>query len=242
MCSLMYLEVFRSCKNFSTTRKRARKRLFSRVYSYVVDKLVFRLEGSSVTRAALPEAGVGSALGPADVLDSEVGDDLVHAREELVADLPRRRLLGVEPLAAHVAAGRRANIAQEGVRRVRMRHQRGGAALVVHVASPVPALLQRLLRKQLSAGGVLAQVAWLVRVQRVVLVVWRRRGWWRRGPAVSAAAATARLLPGHLDAVGGEVGMVGVEEGVHRGGGRSRRIAPFARHHPRGGCTPLYSV
>lgn len=107
------------------------------------------------------------------------------------------------------------------------------------VTSPIPALFQRLLREELAAAAVLAQVPGLVGVQRVRLVVRRvvRRGRVWRGGAVLRAHA-APWLRRHLQAIGRQVCMVGLEESIHGGGGRRRRIAPFARHHPRGGVIP----
>lgn len=241
MRSFVYLEVFRSRKNFPAAGEGARERLFSSVHTDVVHQFVLRLEGTSVPRTALPETGVRGALRPADVLHRQVRHYLVHAGEQLVAHLPGRRLVGVLPLAAHVPPRRRAHVAQEGVRRVRMAvgHQRRGA-LVVHVTAPVPALLYRLLREQLATAAVFAQVAVLVRVQRVGLVVrgvvrrWRRM--WRRGCVLRPRPAPP--LRGHLQAIGREVSVVRLQERVHGGGGRRRRIAPFARHHPRGGRGP----
>lgn len=241
MGPLVYLEILRPSKHFPAPRKRTRKRLLSSVHSYMVHQLIFRFERPAVSRAALPKTGVRRALGPADVFHGKMRHDLVHAGEQFVAQLARRRLLRVEPLAAHVAPRRRAHVAQEGVRgvRVSVRHQRRRAALVVHVTAPVPALLQRLLREQLAAGAVLAQVAGLVRVQWVRLVVRRVVRWRvRRSRAVLRAHAACRLR-GHLQPVGCQVRVVRFEEGVHGGGGRRRRIAPFTRHHPRGGVAPL---
>lgn len=206
------------------------------MHADVIHKFVFRLERTAVSRATLPEARVGRTLWPPDVLDGQVGHYFVHTREQFVAHFPGWRLFGVEPLTAHVAARGRADVAQEGVRRVRVGvgHERRCGALVV----VVPALLERLLREQLAAAAVLAQVAGLVGVQRVGLVVrrvvWRRV---RRGGAVLPDAAPR--LWRHLQPVRGEMRVVGLEEGVHGGGGRRRRIAPFARHHPRGGDSPL---
>lgn len=126
--------------------------------------------------------------------------------------------------------------------RVSVRDERGRSALVVHVSAPVPALFQWLLGEQLAAATVVSQVARLVGVQGVGLVVrWVVRGRVRCGRAVLGADAAARLGR-HLQPVGGEVRVVGLQESVHGGGGRHRRIAPFARHHPRGGIYPLVTM
>lgn len=241
MCPLVYFEVFRSREHFAATRKRAGEWFLSRVHSDMVHQLVLRFKRPPVPRAALPEACVRCAFRPSDVFYCEVRYDLVHTGEQFVAHFARRRLLGVEPLAAHVTSRRGAHVPQEGMRGVRVcvRHERWRPALVVDVTAPLPALLERLLRKQLAAGAVLAQVAGLVGVQRVGLVVRRVVRWrMRRGGAMLWPHAATRLGR-HLQPVRGEMRMVGFEEGVHGGGGRRRRIAPFARHHPRGGGCPL---
>lgn len=219
MRPLVDLEVLGAGEDLPAAGEGAGEGLLARVHADVVDQLVLGLEGAAVARAALPEAGVRGALRAAHVLHGEVRHDLVHGGEQLVAHLARRRLLGVEPLAAHVAARRRAHVAQEGVRRGGAQRRR-----LVGRLAPLPALLQPLLREQLAARAVVAQVAGLVGVQRVGLRVVRRGR--RRG------ARRARLLRRHLEPVGREVRMVGLEECVH-GGGRRRRIAPVARHHPR---------
>lgn len=214
------------------------------MHANVIHKFVFRLERAAVSRATLPEARVCRTLGPSDMLHGEVRHDFVHTREQFVAHFPRRWLLGIEPLTAHVAARRRAHITKEGVWRVGVGvgHERRCGALVVHVAAPVPALLDGLLGEQLAAAAVLAEVAGLVGVQRIGLVVRgvvrRRVG---RGGAMLRPDAAPRLRR-HLQPVGGEMCVVCLEEGVHGGGGRRRRIAPFARHHPRGGSAPLMKL
>lgn len=198
MCSFVNFQVFRSGKYFPAAGEWARKGFFSCVNSNMIHQLVFRFEGSSVSRAALPKARVSRALGPPDVFHSEVRDDFVHAREQFVAHLFRRRLIRVQPLTAHVATRRRAHVAQECMRRMRMRvwHQRRCATLVVHVAAPLPTLVQRLLRKQFAATTIVTQIASrLVRVQRIGLVVRRvvRRRMWRGSSAMLRTHAATRL-------------------------------------------------
>ena len=68
MCSFVNLKVFRSGEDFSTSRERAREWLLSSMNSNVVDQLVLRFEGFSVTGTILPEAGVVGLLGTSDVL------------------------------------------------------------------------------------------------------------------------------------------------------------------------------
>lgn len=243
MCPFVYLQVFRSGKYFPAAGEWTRKGFLPCVHSNVIHQLIFGFERSSVSRAALPKTRVCRALRSTDVFHCEVRDDFVHTREQFVAQLFWRRLIGVQPLTAHVTARRRAYIAQEGMwrMRVRVRHQRRRAALVVHVAAPLPALIQRLLREQFTAATVVTQVAsGLVRVQWIWLVVRSmvRRRVWRRCSAVLRTHAAPRLRR-HLQPVRGQMCLIRLEKYIHRGGGRRRRIAPFARHHPRGGSAPL---
>ena len=92
------LEILRPGEDLSTAGERTGKGLFTRVNPNVVDKLVLGFERPSVSYAVLPETRVGGTLGPADVFDSEVGDDFVHRCEHLVAWLLGRvRLVLVDP-------------------------------------------------------------------------------------------------------------------------------------------------
>lgn len=207
VCPFVYFKVFRSGKYFSAAGEWTGKWFFTCVHSNVIHQFIFGFKGSSISRATLPKTRVGRALGPTDVFHCEVRDNFVHTREQFVAQLFWRRLIGVQPLTTHVTARRRAHVAQEGMwcMRMRMRHQWRRAALVVHVTAPLPALIQRLLREQFTAATVVTQVAsGLVRVQRVGLVVWRvvRRRVWRSSSAVLRAHA-ARRLRRHLQPVRG---------------------------------------
>lgn len=88
MGSLVDLEVLGTGKHFAAGRKRAGERLFSGVHPDVIDQLVLGLEGPPVAGATEPEAGVGCALGAADVVHRQVGHNLLHRVEHLVARFP----------------------------------------------------------------------------------------------------------------------------------------------------------
>lgn len=126
MRAFVDLEILRAREDFSAAGERTREGLLARVHPDVVDELVLGLEGTTVARTALPEAGVRRALGPADVLHREVRHDFVHRRKALGARLPRRRLLWFHPHARHLLLDRLAHVAEEGavVRRRGRRHRR----------------------------------------------------------------------------------------------------------------------
>ena len=110
---LVNLEVLAAGKHFPATRERARERLLAGVHADVIHELVLCLERAPVATAALPEARVIGALGPADVLHRDVRDDLVHRAEQLVARLLRVRLIGLDPHARQFLFHRRAHVAEE---------------------------------------------------------------------------------------------------------------------------------
>jgi len=144
MRPLVDLEVLAPGEDLAATRVRAGERFLAGVDADVVDQLVLGLERASVARAAHPEAGVGGALGSAHVLHGQVGDDLVHRVEYLVAGLPaarghQARLVGVYPEALHLllnAGGGRgrlmAHVAQEGPCSGRVHRGHGVVGRVVH--------------------------------------------------------------------------------------------------------------
>lgn len=246
MRSFVYFEVFWSGEHLAAAGEGTGERLLSSVHADVIHQFVFRFERPPIPRAALPEARVRRALGPAHVLHCQMRHYLMHTWEQFVAHFSWGWLFRIKPLTPHVSPWRSTHVAQEGMGGVWMRvwHEwRSGALVVYGVATPIPALLQRLLREQLPAATIVTQVAGLIGVQRVGLVV--RRVVWRmravrgvRGGGAVLRARPARRLRRHLQAVGRQVRVVGLQEGVHGGGGRRRRIAPLARHHPRGGVFP----
>lgn len=100
MCSLVDLQVFRSCKNLPTSRERAGKWFFSRMHSYVIDQFIFRFKGFALSWALFPEADVIALLWSPYVLSGDVGDQLVHCAESFITTLLRvAKLLLVYPLA-----------------------------------------------------------------------------------------------------------------------------------------------
>ena len=60
----------------------------------MIDKLVLGLEGAAHPRARVPEARVVRDLGPSHVLHRQVGHNVVHAREGLVARFPLKWSFG----------------------------------------------------------------------------------------------------------------------------------------------------
>lgn len=106
MRPFVYLQVLASGEHLPAPGKRAGKRLLSRVHSYVVDQFVLGLERPAVPRAVLPKTRVIRALRPADVIDREMGDDLVHVGEVFAARFARGRLVGVDPEALHLLLDR----------------------------------------------------------------------------------------------------------------------------------------
>lgn len=78
MCPFVNFEVFRSCKHFAAAGEGAGEWFLSSVYADVIHQFVFRFEGPTVPRAALPETRVRGALRTADVLHCQMRHDLVH--------------------------------------------------------------------------------------------------------------------------------------------------------------------
>lgn len=85
MRAFVNFEVFRSGEYFATAGEGAREGLLPRVNPDMVHQFVLCLERSAVTLAILPEARMGGNLGASNVLDCEMGYDLVHAPEGFVA-------------------------------------------------------------------------------------------------------------------------------------------------------------
>ncbi len=132
MRALVYFEVLGASEDLAAAGERARERLLARVHADVVHQLVLGLEGLSVPRAALPEAGVVGLLGAADVLHRQVRHDLVHRREEFAAGFARLRRVLVYPHARVFLFDGRPHVAEEGSRAVRVVH-----AHAVHTIRPV---------------------------------------------------------------------------------------------------------
>lgn len=95
----MYLEIFRSGKNFFTSMKRAGKGFFSCVDSDVVDKLIFGFERLSVSWAILPVTNVIRVLRSSDMLDRHMGDKFIHGTKIPGAGRFASAVLAVTPLA-----------------------------------------------------------------------------------------------------------------------------------------------
>jgi len=78
MSSLVNLQVLAACKHFSTAWKRAGEWLFTGMHPDVINQFVLGLERLQHSTASSPHAGVVGLLGTTHVIDSDVGDDLVH--------------------------------------------------------------------------------------------------------------------------------------------------------------------
>lgn len=135
MRPLVYLEVLGPGEHFAASGEGTRERLLARMNTNMIHEFVLRLEGPPVPGTALPEAGVRCALGPADVLYSQMGHDLVHRRECFSARLPWNRLLGFDPHARHLLLHRLPHISEERpvvsgvVSRVMRRHAGDGVMM-----------------------------------------------------------------------------------------------------------------
>merc|ERR1719483_242214 len=99
MYSLVDFQIFGPGKEFSTSRKRARKRFLSSVHSYMVHQLVLGLEWSFLSWAVLPVAGMVCYFRSSDVVYCEVGHHIVHGVVDLVAHF---FCFLVDPLAGHL--------------------------------------------------------------------------------------------------------------------------------------------
>ena len=109
---LVDLEILRPGKDLSTAGKGAGEGFLSSVHPEVVDQLVLCLERFLLSWTLLPVAGVVRDLRPANVVDGEVGDDVVHRVELLVASLST--VLFVNPLAGHLLLHRLTHVPEEG--------------------------------------------------------------------------------------------------------------------------------
>lgn len=99
--AFVYFEVLGTGEYLAASLERARERFFARVHPDVVDQLVLGLERPALALATVPEARVRRALGPADVLDRDVRDDVLHGPEHLAARAHRWPGL-VDPQTRHV--------------------------------------------------------------------------------------------------------------------------------------------
>lgn len=198
MGPLVDLEILRPGEDLAAAGVRARKWFLAGVHAYVVDELVLGFEGFALSSAALPQAGVRRELGPTHVLDRQVRHDVVHALEELTADLPRlaesgllvdpHALSGLASSGGRVARGRRATVAgaahvpEEGAVRVSRRW-------MVHV-----------LLVWVDGGQVRC-----CRRRGEVLVVTGRRWWWRRQPVVFLGIVSRIVSGGRQGVLAGMV-------------------------------------
>ena len=82
--SLVNFQILASGKHFAAARKRTWKGLLASMDPDVVDQFVFGLEWFAGPWTVEPEAGMIADLRAAHVLDSDMGDNLVHRAEHLV--------------------------------------------------------------------------------------------------------------------------------------------------------------
>lgn len=136
MRPLVDFEIFRSRKNFSAARKRARKRLFSGVNSNMVDQFIFGLERTTFTRTVLPKAGVVSLLRSTDMFDSQVRHDFVHRAEDFAARFLGVASFGIDPHARVFLLNWWPHVAEKSTRTVTVHghgvHCRHGVDGIVH--------------------------------------------------------------------------------------------------------------
>jgi hypothetical protein len=76
-------QILAASKHFSTSRIRTRKRLFTRVNSYVVDQFVLRFERLLTSIAVSPVACVVCLFRTTHVINGQVRDEFHHRRESL---------------------------------------------------------------------------------------------------------------------------------------------------------------
>ena len=79
----------------------------------MIDQLVLGLEGPPLPGAVGPVAGVVRDLRPAHVLHGQVGDNLVHRAEGLIAGLAGQRLVRLHPQAGDLLLHRLPHVTEE---------------------------------------------------------------------------------------------------------------------------------
>ena len=116
----MNFKIFGSAKSFSATSNLTDEWFFASVNSEMINELVFGLEGSSLARAVLPEAGVVSLFGSAHVLHRQVRHDLVHRPERLPARLLRLGRFRFDPHARVLLLDRLTHVPEKRPRGTRV--------------------------------------------------------------------------------------------------------------------------
>jgi len=114
MGSLVYFEILRSGKDLAAGGEGAGEGLLPGVHPQVVHQLVLGLEWPARPGTGVPAAGVVGYLRPSHMLHGQVGHDLVHRAEELVAGLAGRRLLRIDPEAGDLLFHRLAHVPATG--------------------------------------------------------------------------------------------------------------------------------
>jgi len=108
--SFVNLQILRSCKNLPTTGKGAGEWFFTGMNSQMVNKLVLCFEWLLLPRAFLPVAGVVSYLRSSDMIDGQVGDNIMHGTEHFSAAFSS---FFVDPLAGHLLFDGLPHVAKE---------------------------------------------------------------------------------------------------------------------------------
>lgn len=109
------LEVFRSGKDFSASRKGAGKGFLTRMHTYMVDQLVFGFERSALSRAIVPETCMIGHFGSSHMFNSDMSDNFMQASKDLITRFPRRWHVWLDPQACHflLDASRLSHVAKE---------------------------------------------------------------------------------------------------------------------------------
>jgi len=110
MDSFVNFEIFGSCEYLATARERTGEWFLSRVNPHVVDQLVLGLEGLLLSRTLLPVTGVVGDLRSTNMVDGEVGDNIVERLKNLVASLSS---LLFDPLTGHLLFYRFSHVPEE---------------------------------------------------------------------------------------------------------------------------------
>lgn len=99
MGSFVDFEIFASCENFPTSRKRTGEGFLPCMYSNMIDQFILGLEWSAMPGTVLPETGVVSLFWPPNMVHSQMVHDFMHRGEHFIARFLRCVLVFVYPQA-----------------------------------------------------------------------------------------------------------------------------------------------
>ncbi len=119
VCPLVDLEVFTPGEHLAAAWEGARERLLPGVDPDVIDQLVLGFERFIFPGTTLPQTGMVGLFRSPNVLHCDVGDDLVHCREGLVARFLGLWLVGFDPHTRMFLLDRRPHVPEEGAGPVR---------------------------------------------------------------------------------------------------------------------------